>query len=69
MIVINMDHLNVWIHACEQRTTLFQCVMPMTMENLAIAQHQDTLCYATICGGDYWFWIWKFKWGNYVYLQ
>jgi len=32
---------------------LFQHVMRMAMENLAIAQHWDTLCYATICGGGY----------------
>jgi hypothetical protein len=28
--------------------------MPMTMENLAIVQHQNTLCDASIQGGDYW---------------
>jgi hypothetical protein len=27
----------------------------MAMENLAIAQHQNTLCYAIIRGGGYWF--------------
>jgi hypothetical protein len=39
MAVINMDDLNVWIQACEQRATLLWHVMPMAMENLAIAQH------------------------------
>jgi hypothetical protein len=39
MAIINLDDMNVWIHACEQQTTLFQHVMPMVMENLAIAQH------------------------------
>jgi hypothetical protein len=39
MTVINMDDLNVWMHACEHQATLFQCVMPMVMENLTIAQH------------------------------
>ncbi len=53
MVVINMDDFNMWIQACEQQATLFQRVMPITMENLAIAQQQDTLCYATICGGGY----------------
>ncbi len=51
MVIINMDDHNVWIQACEQRATLFQRVIPMAMENLAIAQHWDTLRYATICGG------------------
>jgi len=27
--------------------------MAMAMENLALAQHQNTLRYATICGGGY----------------
>jgi hypothetical protein len=53
MAIINMDGLNVWIQACEQQAALFQCVMPMIMKNLGIAQHQDTLHYATICGGGY----------------
>lgn len=35
------------------------CVMLMTMENLAIVQHQNTLCYATIQGGDYWLGVQK----------
>jgi hypothetical protein len=28
-------------------------VMPMALENLSIAQHRDTLRYATIRGGGY----------------
>jgi hypothetical protein len=42
--------------------------MPMAMENLAIAQHQDTLHYAIIRGGGYRLQIWRFEQGNYVYL-
>jgi hypothetical protein len=42
------------MQACEHQATLFQCVMPMAMENLTIAQHWNTLCYAIICGGGYW---------------
>jgi hypothetical protein len=53
MVLINMDDPNVWIQACVQWATLFQHVMPMAMENLAIAQHWDTLRYATIRGGGY----------------
>jgi hypothetical protein len=39
MAIINLDDPNMWIQACEQQATLFQHVMPMAMENLAIAQH------------------------------
>ncbi len=52
-----MDDFNVWIQACEQQTTLFQRVMPIGMEKWAIAQQEDTLCYATIRGGGYHFQI------------
>jgi hypothetical protein len=38
------------------------------MEKWAIAQQEDTLCYATIRGGGYHFQIWRFEWRNYVYL-
>jgi len=36
MIVINLDDLLVWVHACAQRVALFKRVMLMAMENLAI---------------------------------
>jgi len=69
MVVINMDDLNVWIQACEKQATLFRCVMPMAIEKLAIAQHWDRLRYAIICGSGYRLRIWRFEWGDYVYLQ
>jgi hypothetical protein len=37
MAMINMDDFNMWIYACEQWTILFRHVMPMAMENMAIA--------------------------------
>jgi hypothetical protein len=43
--------------------------MLMTMENLAIVQHQNTLCYATIQGGDYWLGVRKFELGDYLYIK
>jgi hypothetical protein len=43
-------------------------VMPMIMKNLAIVQHQNTWCYATIQGGDYWLGVQKFELKNYVHL-
>jgi hypothetical protein len=39
MDIINLINPNVWLQACEQRRVLFQCVMPMVMENLTIFQH------------------------------
>jgi hypothetical protein len=39
MAIINLDYFNVWILACEQQVALLQCVMPMAMKNLTIAQH------------------------------
>ena len=41
----------------------------MAFENLAIAQHWDTLSYATIRGGGYRPSIRQFHSGDYVYLQ
>jgi hypothetical protein len=38
----------------------FEHVMPMTMENLAIAQHQDTLRYAIVLRGGYQPQVWRF---------
>jgi hypothetical protein len=43
IIVINLDGLHLRVQACEQQVVLFYHVMPMSMENLAIAQHQNTL--------------------------
>ncbi len=43
--------------------------MPMVMENLAMAQHWDMLCYAIVCGGCYWLQIHKFELRDYIYLQ
>jgi hypothetical protein len=41
----------------------------MAMENLAIAQHQNTLHYVIICGGGYQPLVQRFEPRNYVYLQ
>jgi hypothetical protein len=43
--------------------------MPMALENLSIAQHRDTLRYATIRGGGYRPQVRRFQPGDYVYLQ
>ncbi len=57
------------MRVCSQRAELFRRVMPATFENLAIAQHRDTLQYAIIRGGGYRPSICKFHVGDYVYLQ
>jgi PHD-finger len=43
--------------------------MPMAFDNLRIAQHRDTLRYATIRGGGYRPRLRRFRAGDYVYLQ
>jgi len=42
--------------------------MSIAMENITIAQHRYTLCYATIHGGGYWPQIQTFEQGDYVYM-
>ena len=46
--VLHLDDPTMWMQACTKRAELFRWVMPMAFQNLAIAQHQDTLCYAII---------------------
>jgi hypothetical protein len=67
--VVNLDDPEMWLRVCSQRVELFQRVMPIAFENLAIAQHRDTLRYATIRGGGYQPSIHRFHVGDYVYLQ
>jgi hypothetical protein len=43
--------------------------MPMAMENLSIAQHQDTLQYAHTWGGSYKPQVRQFDVNDFVYLQ
>jgi hypothetical protein len=67
--VVNLDDPEMWLRVCSQRVELFQKVMPAAFENLAIAQHRDTLRYAIIRGGGYRPSIRRFHVGDYVYLQ
>jgi hypothetical protein len=64
-----MDNPDTWVLVSEQRADLFKRVMPMALENLSIAQHRDTLRYATIRGGGYRPQVRRFRPGDYVYLQ
>jgi hypothetical protein len=44
--VVDLDSPATWARIIAERAALFRRVMPMAMENLSIAQHQDTLQYA-----------------------
>ena len=67
--VVNLDDPTTWIQVCEARAKLFRQAMPMAFDNLAIAQHRDTLRYATIRGRGYRPQLRRFAKGDYVYLQ
>jgi hypothetical protein len=67
-VLANMDNRDTWALVSEQRAELFKKVMPMALENLSIAQHRDTLRYATIRGGGYRPQVHRFHLGDYVYL-
>jgi hypothetical protein len=67
--VMQFDNPDVWIQVCSERAELFRRVMPMPFQNLAIAQHRDTLRYATIRGGSSRPGIRRFTPGDFVYLQ
>jgi hypothetical protein len=67
--VVNLDDPEMWLRVCSQSAELFRRVMPTWFENLAIAQHRDTLRYAIIRGGGYRPSIHRFHVGDYVYLQ
>ena len=52
-LVVDLDDPNIWAECLREWTQFFQRAMPMTMENLSIAQHRDTLCYTCIHNGAY----------------
>ncbi len=51
--VVNFDDPEMWLKVCFQRAELFRRVILAAFENLAIAQHRDTLRYAIIEGARY----------------
>jgi hypothetical protein len=67
--VVQFENPDMWIQVCSERAELFCRVMPMAFQNLAIAQHRNTLRYATIRGGGYRPGIRSFAPGDFVYLQ
>ncbi len=64
--VVNLDDPEMWLRVCFQRAELFQRVMPIAFENLAIVQHKDTLRYVAIPGGGYRPSICRFHVGGYI---
>jgi hypothetical protein len=68
-VLANMDNPDTWALMSEQRAELFKRVISMALENLSIAQHCDTLQFATIRGGGYRPHVRQFRPGDYVYLQ
>jgi hypothetical protein len=53
----------------EERAKLFEREMPIAFQNLAIAQHRDTLRYAHTRTGDYKPKLKRFEAGDLVYLK
>ncbi len=51
--VVDLESQATWVRVIIKRAALFRRVMFMTMENLSIAQHEDTLQYAHTRGGSY----------------
>jgi len=51
--VVNLNDPKMWLRVCSEHAELFRRVMLTAFENLAIAQHRDTLRYAIIRDGGY----------------
>ncbi len=67
--VVDLDSLTTWVRVIIKRATLFRKVMPMAIENLSIAQHQDTLWYVNTRGGSYKPKVRQFDVHDFMYLQ
>jgi hypothetical protein len=67
--VVDLDSPATWVKVIAKMVALLRRVMPMAMENLSIAQHQDTLRYAHTWGGGYKLKVRRFDVGDFVYLQ
>ena len=51
--VVDLDDPEIWAETLQDWAEYFRKAMPMALENLAIAQHRDTLRYARIRSGAY----------------
>ena len=62
----DLDDPDMWAQCLRDRAEFFKRAMPMAMENFSIAQHRDTLRYATIESGAYRPQLRRFSTGDYV---
>jgi hypothetical protein len=67
--VMDLDSPTTWARVIVERVALFKRVMPMAMENLSIAQHQNALQYVDTRGGSYKSKERQCDVGDFVYLQ
>jgi hypothetical protein len=67
--VVDLDNPQIWAKVVEERAILFEKEMPIDFNNLAIAQHRDTLRYAHTRSGDYKRKLNRFEVGDLVYLK
>ncbi len=65
---MDLESPATWARVIAERVALFRMVMPMPMENLSIAQHQDTLRYAHTQGSIYKPKVKQFDVDDFVYL-
>ena len=66
---LDIDRPDRLVTLVAQRAQLFRKWMPMAMSNLQIAQHRDTLRYATTRSGAWKPHLIQYGVGDYVYLQ
>jgi hypothetical protein len=66
---INFDDPDAAMRSVIERGTLFRHIMPMALENLAVAQHRDTLRYATVHSGGYRPAVHDLHEGDFVYIR
>jgi hypothetical protein len=68
-IVVDLDNPQIWTEVVEERAKLFQKEMSIAFNNLAIAQHRDTLRYAHKRSGDHVPKLRRFVAGDLFYLK
>jgi hypothetical protein len=64
--VADLDDPKTWAWVVEERARVFEKKMPIAFNNLAIAQHKDTLRYAHTPSDDYKPKLKRFEVGNLV---
>jgi hypothetical protein len=67
--VADLGDPKTWARVVEERARVYKKEMPIAFNNLAIAQHRDTLRYAHTRSGDYKPKFKRFEVGDLVYLK